>query len=114
MEKHEQTHLLYLLKAITDEQRLTMIPMLHEREHGVGELAEKLGLSEPTISHHLGKLRIAGLGHLHMAGSHKIRRLHPRRPIMHRKHTRPTAGVSAQQAEEAAGHPALVGDQVRA
>jgi hypothetical protein len=44
------------LKLLANEARLKLLGLLAERERSVGELAEILGLKEPTISHHLSKL----------------------------------------------------------
>jgi DNA-binding HxlR family transcriptional regulator len=71
--------MLNLLKALGDENRLTMIRLLNEGEKNVSELAETLGISEPTVSHHLSKLRAAGLVNLRTAGNQRIYRLNPSR-----------------------------------
>jgi hypothetical protein len=57
------------LKALADETRLKLIGLLATRERSVGELAEILGLREPTISHHLSKLSSAGLVAMRPAGT---------------------------------------------
>lgn len=44
-------------KALADESRLRIVAMLSEREHSVQEIARRLDLREPTISHHLAILR---------------------------------------------------------
>ena len=54
------------LWAIGDEVRLELLlllPISADCEHGnnVSQLAEKLGLTQPTVSHHLRILRQAGL-----------------------------------------------------
>ncbi len=41
---------------------------LSERCCSVGELADRLGLTQPTVSHHLKELRRAGLVRLHGEG----------------------------------------------
>lgn len=66
MTKSEQYWMLLVLKALSDETRLTMLTLLAQREHNVGELAELLGKSEATISHHLSQLREVGLVSLRM------------------------------------------------
>ncbi len=71
--------MLNLLKALGDENRLTTIRLLNEGEKNVSELAELLGISEPTVSHHLSKLRAAGLVNLRTAGNQRIYRLNPSR-----------------------------------
>lgn len=50
-----------LLKALADPTRLSLLKILLEGPLHVEELAERLGLSAPTISHHLKKLQQAGL-----------------------------------------------------
>lgn len=67
--------ILPVLKALADESRLAVLRHLHAREHAVGELAEVVGLSEPTVSHHLAKLREAGLVSLRMAGNQRFYRV---------------------------------------
>jgi hypothetical protein len=44
-------------KALADESRLRIVAMLAEREHNVQDIARRLNLREPTISHHLAILR---------------------------------------------------------
>ncbi len=48
---------LAFFKALADESRLRIVAMLAEREHSVQEIARRLNLREPTISHHLAILR---------------------------------------------------------
>lgn len=49
--------LLAFFKALADESRLKLIGLLAQREHSVEELAALLHLKEPTVSHHLAKLK---------------------------------------------------------
>jgi biotin operon repressor len=49
------------LQAIADENRLQLLALLARRPHYGEELAEFLDLSPATISHHLGRLKEAGL-----------------------------------------------------
>ena len=49
------------LKVLAHETRLRLLGLLGDRERSVGELAEILGLKEPTISHHLARLAEGGL-----------------------------------------------------
>lgn len=53
--------LLAFFKAMANESRLRIIGLLAERERSVQELAELLGLKEPTVSHHLAALKNLGL-----------------------------------------------------
>ena len=57
----EQEHATRLLQALADPTRLRLVAALLEQPACVEELAERLGLSAPTISHHLGRLDQAGL-----------------------------------------------------
>ncbi|HEX8903639.1 MAG TPA: metalloregulator ArsR/SmtB family transcription factor [Longimicrobiaceae bacterium] len=52
---------LYYLKLLANETRLKLLGLIADGERSVGELAEILELSEPTISHHLAKLADAEL-----------------------------------------------------
>ena len=52
------------LKALADPARVKIMSLLFSSsagEQNTGELAAVLGLTEPTVSHHLGQLRNAGL-----------------------------------------------------
>jgi len=53
--------LLAFFKALGDKSRLKIVGALANREYSVGELAETLELREPTVSHHLARLREVGL-----------------------------------------------------
>jgi hypothetical protein len=75
METHREENILLMLKALADERRLTIFRLLHEHEYAVGDLAEHIILSEPTVSHHLAKLREAGLVTLRMAGNQRFYRV---------------------------------------
>jgi len=52
-----------------------MMGVLGQGERSVGDLAAVLGLTEPTISHHLTRLRTAGLVNLRTEGNHRYYRL---------------------------------------
>jgi len=64
-----------LLKAMADESRLRVLGLLATGERSVEELAELLGLRGPTVSHHLAKLREAGLISMRAEGSTHLYRL---------------------------------------
>lgn len=64
-----------MLRAVADSSRLTMLRMMNQREFSVGELAVTVELTEPTVSHHLTKLREAGLVSLRMDGTTRYYRL---------------------------------------
>lgn len=76
MSSRQQAGTLDLLKAIADESRLTLLRLLNEREHSVGDLAVRVKLGEPTVSHHLARLREVGLVTLRMAGNQRFYQIH--------------------------------------
>jgi DNA-binding transcriptional ArsR family regulator len=49
--------LLNFFKLLSNESRLKLIGILSQRESSVEELAALLALKEPTVSHHLNKLK---------------------------------------------------------
>lgn len=49
------------LKLLADETRLRIVWNLLHGEHNVNQLADHLGMQPPAISHHLAKLRLAGV-----------------------------------------------------
>ena len=49
------------LKALADPVRLLIFQMLRQREQCVCHLTEATGLSQGTVSHHMGVLKKAGL-----------------------------------------------------
>jgi biotin operon repressor len=67
--------LLPMLKALADANRLNMLGWLSQREHSVQELASLAGLKEPTVSHHLSKLREVGLVNLRQDGNYRYYRV---------------------------------------
>jgi ArsR family transcriptional regulator, arsenate/arsenite/antimonite-responsive transcriptional repressor len=48
-------------KAIADETRQKIMGLLCCRWYCVGDIVEQMGVTQPTVSHHLGILREAGL-----------------------------------------------------
>ncbi|HEY0647267.1 metalloregulator ArsR/SmtB family transcription factor [Phenylobacterium sp.] len=61
MPEADVTALLAFFKAMANESRLKLVGLLAHGEHTVQELAEVLGLKEPTVSHHLAVLKDLGL-----------------------------------------------------
>ncbi|MEZ0239279.1 MAG: ArsR/SmtB family transcription factor [Chloroflexota bacterium] len=64
-------------KALADVNRLRIVRRLAEREASVSELIEHIGLSQPLVSWHLGRLRAAGLIETRRAGRETVSRLLP-------------------------------------
>jgi DNA-binding transcriptional ArsR family regulator len=48
-------------KALADVNRLRIVQRLAERDASVTDLIEEIGLSQPLVSWHIGRLRAAGL-----------------------------------------------------
>ena len=67
--------ILNLLKILADESRLSLLRLLNEQEYNVSALAERVNIGEPTVSHHLSRLREAGLVTLRMAGNQRFYRI---------------------------------------
>lgn len=67
--------LLGYFKALADENRFKIACLASVRAYTVGELAEVLGLTEPTISHHITRLRDAGLLNLNAVGTKRYYKL---------------------------------------
>lgn len=77
MENWTDKRLLDTLKVLADESRLSLLRLVNERERTVGDLAERIQLGEPTVSHHLTRLREVGLVTLRMAGNQRFYRSNP-------------------------------------
>ncbi len=58
-----------LYKALGDESRLRILRLLASGDLYLTEIAERMGLSKPTVSHHLAQLRVAGLVTITAAGA---------------------------------------------
>ena len=50
-----------MLRTLSDPTRLRLLDVLQAGEFSVTSLCGRLGLAQPTVSHHLGRLRSAGL-----------------------------------------------------
>lgn len=64
-------------KALADVNRLRIVQRLAQRDASVTELIEHIGLSQPLVSWHLGRLRAAGLIETRRAGRETVSRLLP-------------------------------------
>ncbi len=61
MSEIQNEELLEFFKALSDPTRLKIVGLLARHPHNVQQMAEDLGLSVSTISHHLSYLSHAGL-----------------------------------------------------
>jgi DNA-binding transcriptional ArsR family regulator len=69
-----------LFKLLADETRLRILEMLGDsNELCVRELWERLGQSQPAVSHHLGLLRMGGLVDTRHQGKHIFYRIDQQR-----------------------------------
>lgn len=64
-------------KALADVNRLRIVQRLAQGEASVSELIERVGLSQPLVSWHLGRLRVAGLIQTRRVGRETVSRLVP-------------------------------------
>ncbi len=65
--------LVQIFKLLSDETRLRVLMyLLREGELHVTALCEKLGQSQPAVSHHLALLRVAGLIEARRDGKHNF------------------------------------------
>ena len=64
-------------KALADVNRLRIVRRLAQRDATVRELIEHVGLSQPLVSWHIGRLRIAGLVETRRSGRETVCRLRP-------------------------------------
>lgn len=60
-----------VFNAVAEASRRDLLDALGSEEATVGELAERLGLSQPTVSKHLGVLRAVGVVHVRVDGKHR-------------------------------------------
>ncbi|MCI0344459.1 MAG: metalloregulator ArsR/SmtB family transcription factor [Chloroflexi bacterium] len=64
-------------KALADVNRLRIVRRLASGEASLGELIDHVGLSQPLVSWHLGRLRLAGLVETRRNGRETVIRLLP-------------------------------------
>jgi DNA-binding transcriptional ArsR family regulator len=63
------------IEAIAHPGRRAMLRLVLDRELGVGELAERVGVSQPAASQHLKVLREAGLVRQRVDGRRRLYRV---------------------------------------
>ena len=79
MSDEDALHVALRLKALADPARVKIMSYLfssREGEQNSGDLAKVLGLTESTVSHHLGQLRRAGLVESDRRGMNVFHRPH--------------------------------------
>ena len=75
MSEQDLTTLLQFFKALANESRLKLVGAIAQHERSVEELASILDLKEPTVSHHLSKLKQLQLVHMRAEGNTHYYRL---------------------------------------
>ena len=50
-----------VFRILGDGTRLSIVQLLWDRELNVSTICKKLGMAQPSVSHHLGILRMGGL-----------------------------------------------------
>jgi DNA-binding transcriptional ArsR family regulator len=63
--------------ALADPTRESIVRLLIEREHAVGEIAERLPVSRPAVSKHLRVLEGAGLARVRVEGTRRVYAVDP-------------------------------------
>lgn len=64
------TNSVLFAKALADPTRQEIMTLICCREMSVGDIVEAVGVSQPTVSHHLAILREAGLVRIRNEGKH--------------------------------------------
>ncbi|NDJ23073.1 metalloregulator ArsR/SmtB family transcription factor [Nostoc sp. B(2019)] len=75
MKKEQFQTLLRFFKALADESRLKIVGILANQECSVEELAVLLQLKEPTVSHHLARLKELNLVTMRPEGNSRLYQL---------------------------------------
>lgn len=78
MSQEQFDKLLQFFKVLGNESRLKILGLLANEERSVGELAQLLGVKEPTVSHHLAMMKELGLVDVRAEGNERIYRLENR------------------------------------
>ncbi len=79
MGRQTASDLLAFSRALADETRQEIMRLTCCRWRSVGDLADDLGVSQPTVSHHLAVLREAGLVLVRPEGRHTFYTLDQKR-----------------------------------
>src|SRR6476620_191599 len=65
------------LRVLAEPRRVAIVELLRDGERPVGELVERLGVSQPAVSKHLRVLKEAGLVEARVDGQRRVYRLRP-------------------------------------
>lgn len=78
MDQENFNTLLEFFKVLGNESRLKILGLLANDDRSVGEIAETLGLKEPTVSHHLAMMKRLGLVTMRAEGNVRVYQLNTR------------------------------------
>lgn len=78
MEQADFDTLVSFFKVLGNDTRLRIIGILAEKDHTVGEIAERLDLREPTVSEHLAKLKELDLVTVKPEGNFRLYSFNPK------------------------------------
>jgi DNA-binding transcriptional ArsR family regulator len=65
------------MQALAEPNRWSIVDLLGDGERPVGELVERLGISQPTVSKHLRVLKEAGLVEARADAQRRLYRVRP-------------------------------------
>jgi len=65
------------LQVLAEPRRLAIVDLLREGERAVGELVDRLGVSQPAVSKHLRVLKDAGLVDVRADAQRRLYRIRP-------------------------------------
>ena len=65
------------LQVLAEPRRLQILDLLRDGERAVGELVDRLGLSQPAVSKHLRVLKSAGLVEARAEAQRRLYRIRP-------------------------------------
>ena len=65
------------LRTLAEPNRVAILDLLREREQPVGDLVDRLGLSQPAVSKHLRVLKEAGLVEARVDAQRRLYRVRP-------------------------------------
>jgi DNA-binding transcriptional ArsR family regulator len=87
-------------KALADVNRLRIVRRLADGDATVSELIQHVGLSQPLVSWHLARLRLAGLVETRRAGRETVSRLVPEAFDAFAAHERQVLGLARPRSPE--------------
>lgn len=78
----KKTNSVEFAKALADPTRQEIMSLICCRELSVGDIVEAVGVSQPTVSHHLAILKEAGLVTIRSEGKHTFYTLNQARVLL--------------------------------